>query len=127
MRTKFAENFDALLKAKNISQSQFAKLYGVRANTVNQWANGKREPTYHDLLSICVLLDVDIKEILGFTARTKEAILRDIIAGSDEFQTKQNEIYKKLFNEGKTDKEIAQACQELYEERYNFYAKIFKW
>ena len=124
MRTKFAENFTAILKIKDISQSQFAKLYGVKQNTVSQWANGKREPTFHDLCCICALLDIDFKEILGFTPRAKEAIRHDIIANED-FQLEQDALQKEMFQRGKTDKEIVQACEELYQKRYLEYKKVF--
>lgn len=125
MNTKFAENFTALLKVKGVSQSQFAKLYGVKANTVNQWANGKREPTFHDLLCICTLLNVDVKELLGFTPRTKKALLRDIIGGNKDFQTAQKDLEKRLLEEGKSLEEIATACEELYKERYALYVEVF--
>ena len=125
MNTKFAENFTALLKVKGVSQSQFAKLYGVKANTVNQWANGKREPTFHDLLCICALLNVDVKELLGFTPRTKKALLRDIIGGNKDFQAEQKDLEKQLFEEGKTVEEVATACEELYNQRYAYYVEVF--
>ena len=125
MNTKFAENFTALLKVKGVSQSQFAKLYGVKANTVNQWANGKREPTFHDLLCICALLNVDLKELLGFNPRTKKSLLRDIIGGNKDFQTAQKDLEKRLFEEGKSLEEIATACEELYKERYTLYVEVF--
>lgn len=125
MNTKFAENFAALLKIKGVSQSQFAKLYGVKPNTINQWANGKREPTFHDLLCICTLLNVDVKEILGYTHRTKTALLRDIIGGNKDFQTAQADLEKKLRSEGKNNIEIATACEELYKEWYQLYAETF--
>lgn len=125
MKTKFAENFTALLKVKGVSQSQFAKLYGVKANTVNQWVNGKREPTFHDLLCICTLLNVEVKELLGFTPRTKKALLRDIIGGNKDFQIAQKDLEKRLLDEGKSLEEIATACEELYKERYALYVEIF--
>ena len=124
MKTKFAENFSSILKIRDISQTQFAKLYGVKQNTVSQWANGKREPTFHDLCCICALLDIDIKEILGFTPRTKEATRRAIIAGN-EFQTEQEALRKNMFKEGHSENEIIIACEELYQKRYNEYKKIF--
>ena len=96
MKTKFAENFTAILKIRDISQSQFARLYGVKQNTVSQWANGKREPTYHDLLCICALLEIDIKDILGFTPRTRDLILRDIIGNNADFQKAQNDLQLKM-------------------------------
>lgn len=125
IKTKFAENFNDLLRIKGISQSQFARLYGVKQNTVSQWVNGKREPTYHDLVKICTLLNVDIKEILGFNPRTKQEILRDIIGGNQDFQNMQIELQAKLRKEGKSPTEISKTCNELYEERFNEYKEIF--
>lgn len=125
MKTKFAENFAALLKSKNISQSQFAQLYGVKQNTVSQWANGKREPTYHDLLCICSLLNIEIQEILGYTPRTKKAIIRDIIGNSQFFQNEQHELQDKLFKQGYSIDEVVKACEGLYNQHYEKYNKIF--
>ena len=125
MRTKFAENFTAILKIRDISQSQFARLYGVRQNTVSQWANGKREPTYHDLLCICTLLNIDIKDILGYTPRTRTEILRDIIGGSDSFQKEQADLIEHLQQEGKSHTEIKTACENLYISKYEEYKNIF--
>lgn len=126
MRTKFAENFSDVLRIRNISQSQFARLYGVKPNTINQWANGKREPTYHDLICICILLDVDIKEMLGCTPKTREHILYEIIAGNEHFQKRQKELQTQLFKEGKNSMEVLQACEQLYKETYHEYKEIFK-
>lgn len=125
MKTKFAENFTAILKIRDISQSQFARLYGVKQNTVSQWANGKREPTYFDLLCICTLLDIDVKDMLGYTPRTREAILREIIGGNDIFQQEQKELQDKLFKEGLQPPEVIEACNELYKIKYEEYKKIF--
>ena len=125
MKTKFAENFTAILKIRDISQSQFARLYGVKQNTVSQWANGKREPTYHDLLCICALLEIDIKDILGFTPRTRDLILRDIIGNNADFQKAQNDLQLKMRKNGHPDAEIVQACNELYNSKYEEYKKVF--
>ena len=123
--TKFAQNFSDILRLKNISQSQFARLYGVKPNTVSQWANGKREPTYHDLMCICTLLDVEVKELLGYTPRTRNTILRDIIGGHDIYQKEQKDLQDRLFKEGKSIIEVQEACNELYKTRYEEYKKIF--
>ena len=125
MRTKFADNFSAILKIRNISQSQFARLYGVKQNTVSQWANGKREPTFTDLTRICTLLDIDFKEILGYNPRTRKEILRDIIAGNQDFQRKQQELQADMKKSGSNLNEIAKACEELYKKEYQYYKEIF--
>ena len=125
MKTRFAENFSSILRIKDISQTQFAKLYGVKQNTVSQWANGKREPTFHDLMRICTLLDTDVKEMLGFTPRTRQAILRDIIGNNKEFQAEQDELQATMRAQGYNHTEIQKACEELYKDAYEQYKKIF--
>lgn len=125
MRTKFAENFSAILKIKNISQSQFARLYGVKQNTVSQWANGKREPTYHDLLCICTLLDVEVKELLGYTPRTRNAMIRDIVGSNATFQKAQHEMIEQMLKDKKNPIEIQYAIEELYQKTLEEYKNIF--
>ena len=125
MRTKFAENFSDILRQKGLSQSQFARLYNVKQNTVSQWANGKREPTYHDLVCICTLLNVDVNELLGVNERVKQTILRDIVAGHPEFQKEQKELQDRLFKEGADSVEVLRACQDLYLTKMEEYKKAF--
>ena len=124
-RTRFAENFSELLRVKGISQKQLAEFLGVRPSTVNQWAKGKREPSFYDLLCICALLDIDVKELLGYTERTKQALLRDVIGSNKNFQDKQIELQNRLFAEGKMGNEVSQACEELYKEEYSIYQSLF--
>ena len=62
----FAKNLADILRIKNISQKKLGDLLGVKQNTVCQWVNGKREPTYDMLMEICILLDTDPSEMLGF-------------------------------------------------------------
>ena len=125
MRTKFSENFSAILKIRGISQSQFARLYGVKQNTISQWANGKREPTFADLTRICALLDFNIDEILGYNQRSKKELLRDIIGGNQEFQKAQQELQNQMRKNGANSDEISKACEELYNMRYKEYKEIF--
>lgn len=62
----FAENLTDVLRIKKVSQKQLADLLGVKPNTVNQWVKGKREPTYDLLIKLCILLDTEPTEILGY-------------------------------------------------------------
>ena len=68
----FAENLEDLLRIKQVSQKQLADSLGVKANTVNQWVKGKREPTYDYLIKMCVLLDTEPTEILGYQRAKRE-------------------------------------------------------
>ena len=94
MNIKFAENFTNILRSRGVSQSLFAKLFGVKPNTVNQWANGKREPDLESLIKICILLGIDFNEILGynFYKRIQLNVLEDIIGENREFKKEQEEL-----------------------------------
>ena len=128
MLNYFSENFSAYLKVKGISQSEFARLFGVKANTVNQWANGKREPDLDTLCKICILFGVTFDEMVGYnkTARKyKTGVLRDIIGGNSQFQKEQTQMTDKFFKEGKNIVEIQKAADILYKEKYQEYQNIF--
>lgn len=62
----FAENLSDLLRIKRMTQKKLADLLEVTPSTVNQWVKGKREPTYDLLLKMCMILDVDPTELLGY-------------------------------------------------------------
>ncbi|MBQ8428728.1 MAG: helix-turn-helix transcriptional regulator [Clostridia bacterium] len=127
MYNYFAGNFTELLRVKGISQKQLAELLGVRPSTVNQWAKGKREPSFCDLVKITTLLNVDFNELMGqyICQRNKQAILRDIIGNSPEFQKEQAELQNRMYKEGKDAFASAKACEELYQKKYEEYKAIF--
>ena len=114
----FANNFTDILRIRGISQKQFAETLGVRPSTVNQWAKGKREPSYFDLVKIITLLDVDFNEIMGYRVyqHNREGILRDIIGASSEFQKEQMDLQNEMFSKGCSAAEISQACETLLSE-----------
>ncbi len=62
----FAENLGDLLRVKGLSQKKLAEGLNVRSSTVNQWIKGKREPEYDLLLRICIFLDIEPNELLGY-------------------------------------------------------------
>lgn len=66
MSNYFAENLMDLLRIKNIPQRKLAEMLGVTPSTVNQWVKKKREPDYDLLIRICILLDTEPNEILGY-------------------------------------------------------------
>ncbi len=66
MINQFAKNLEDLLRIKNITQKALADKLGITPSSVNQWVKGKREPDYDTLLKICVILDTEPSEILGF-------------------------------------------------------------
>lgn len=62
----FAENLADLLRIKGVTQKQLADNLKLRPSTVNQWVNGKREPDFENLIRLCILLDTEPSEILGY-------------------------------------------------------------
>lgn len=124
----FSENFSAYLKVKGISQSEFARLFGVKANTINQWANGKREPDLDTLCKICILFGVTFDEMTGYSKtirKYKAGILREIIGGNSQFQKEQMQLSDRLYKEGKSAIEIQKAVHAFYEKKYQEYKKLF--
>lgn len=69
----FAENLTDILRIKGITQKEFADKLGLGTSTVNQWARGKREPTYDMLIRICCILDITPNELLGYQ-KAKETL-----------------------------------------------------
>ena len=63
---EFSKNFSDLLRIRTLTQKQLAEKLNVRPSTVNQWAKGKREPTFDNLLKICLFLDTSPSELLGY-------------------------------------------------------------
>lgn len=116
MNIKFAENFTNILRSRGVSQSLFAKLFGVKPNTVNQWANGKREPDLESLIKICILLGIDFNEILGynFYKRIQLNVLEDIIGENREFKKEQEELSEKLFKQGEHPLDVQNECGKLF-------------
>jgi transcriptional regulator with XRE-family HTH domain len=72
----FAEHLKDLLRIKGFSQKRLAENLNVQSSTVNQWVNGKREPEFDVLLKICVFLDVEPNELLGYK-KAKNKILQE--------------------------------------------------
>ena len=124
----FSENFSAYLKVRGLSQSEFARYFGVKANTVNQWANGKREPDFETLCKICVLFGVSFDEMLGYSnlERKKDGVLRFIIGENKVFQSEQKALQDNMRKSGKSDAEIQAECNKLYAKYFSEYESVFK-
>lgn len=65
--SKFSENLKILLKGNNISQGKLAANLGTTQQTVSRWVNGECEPDIETILNICLCLDTDPNELLGFS------------------------------------------------------------
>lgn len=54
-----------LRKEHNLTQNQFASLFGVYDSTISQYENGKREPEYNTVIKIANKFNVSIDWLLG--------------------------------------------------------------
>ena len=63
-----AERIKQLRKKHNLSQSDLAKMAGVKSNTVSTWERGTRRPDFNVLCRLSNSFGVPIEYILGETA-----------------------------------------------------------
>ena len=70
----FAEHLKDLLRIKGLSQKSLAEKLNVQCSTVNQWVNGKREPEFDLLIKICIFLNIEPNELLGYN-KAKNTLL----------------------------------------------------
>ena len=61
----FIEILKDLMIERNLNQSEFAKLIGVKQSQVSEWLKGKSKPGYDNLVNICKSLDISGDVILG--------------------------------------------------------------
>lgn len=90
--SKFAENFKALRKAKNLSQADLANLLHISKSSVNMYERGEREPNSEMLIKIADLFNVSIDFLIGH-------IVRDVISltcGICVFRAATQEMMDKL-------------------------------
>lgn len=52
---------------KNLNQSQFAKIVGVKQSQVSEWLKGKAKPGYDILKQICLAFNVSSDYFLGLS------------------------------------------------------------
>lgn len=52
-------------KEHNLTQNQFASLFGLYDSTISQYENGKREPEYDTIIKIANQFNVSIDWLLG--------------------------------------------------------------
>lgn len=65
--SKFSENLKNLLKENDISQGKLAANLGTTQQTVSRWVNGECEPDIDGIVKICLCLDTDPNELLGYS------------------------------------------------------------
>ena len=62
----FAERLREILKEKNLSQETLARKLDTTQPTVQRWTAGKQEPSFDTLVKICLELNTDPNDLLGF-------------------------------------------------------------
>ena len=66
MAVNIGKNILESMKVKGITQSELAKLLGVKQNTVSQWINGVNEPNCQTIVKLCYVLEITPNEIFGW-------------------------------------------------------------
>lgn len=73
---KFGERLQAAIKAKELSQQQFADRLGTTQQAVSRWINGSRQPDLDTFIRICLWLDETPNDMLGFDEIDKAAFFK---------------------------------------------------
>ncbi|MBS1401213.1 MAG: helix-turn-helix transcriptional regulator [Clostridia bacterium] len=66
MAVNIGKNILESMKVKGITQTELAKLLGVKQNTVSQWINGVNEPNCQTIVKLCYVLEITPNEIFGW-------------------------------------------------------------
>ena len=66
MAVNIGKNILESMKVKGITQTELAKLRGVKQNTVSQWINGVNEPNCQTIVKLCHVLEITPNEIFGW-------------------------------------------------------------
>ena len=66
MAVNIGKNILESMKVKGITQTELAKLLGVKQNTVSQWINGVNEPNCQTIVKLCYVLEITPTEIFGW-------------------------------------------------------------
>ena len=60
----FGENLDSILKDRNMSQKELAKMCDISQGMISDYINGFRAPNTFAIINIAYVLDVDIDELV---------------------------------------------------------------
>ena len=61
----FSERLKELRLKKGLTQTELGEKVGVKQNTFTNWENGKREPSFENLIKLADLLEVSIDWLFG--------------------------------------------------------------
>ena len=60
----FGENLDSILKDRNMSQKELAKMCDISQGMISDYINGFRAANIFAIINIAYVLDVDIDELV---------------------------------------------------------------
>lgn len=61
----FSERLKELRLKKGLTQTELGEKVGVKQNTFTNWENGKREPSFENLIKLADLFEVSLDCLLG--------------------------------------------------------------
>ncbi len=127
--TIFSDRLIEAMKAKGLTQRKLGELLEVNQTTISRWLNGKREPDYNTLLTLCAYLEESPNALLGYDEEKlhqwaykdlQEQVLRDI-----DFRFLRENIIEAYQKQGKSDEEINVAIKELFERKLKEFCRYF--
>lgn len=62
---EFVDILSDIMKEKNLNQTEFASIVGIKQSQVSEWLKGKSKPGYDSLKAICLALNISADDILG--------------------------------------------------------------
>ncbi len=63
--TEIQQRLITAIKQSGITQTELAKMLGIKQQTVACYLSGKAMPALNTFANLCVILDADANEILG--------------------------------------------------------------
>ena len=63
---EFGDNLADVMNKKNISQRELAELSGVPKSSINDYINGRNQPSIKTIVNLSYTLDVSIDELVDF-------------------------------------------------------------
>ena len=72
------KNLKLLRKQHNLSQKEIGNIFHASQNTVSQWENGTRKPSYDIIQEIADYFDVSVDYLLGRQEQLPELNSKDI-------------------------------------------------
>ncbi|KXT83509.1 transcriptional regulator, Cro/CI family [Streptococcus oralis] len=61
----FPQRLKELRLKKGLTQTELGEKVGVKQSTFTNWENGKREPSFENLIKLADLLDVSLDWLFG--------------------------------------------------------------